>query len=271
MSRQVLKCVMLLLSRLNALRHRYLHRMARNRGYTSYAQSGEDMIARAVLESLGIPRPTYLDIGAYDPIHLSNTYHFYRMGCAGVLIEPNPVFARKLKRLRPRDTVLDAGIAPSVPHTGESSLAPQGRRPVPKDLLAAAPTSDFYVMSAATLSTFSEADARELEAEGNYQIASVLQVPIVAVNDLLPRYFPEAPDFVSLDIEGLDMDILQAWDFERFRPAVLCVETISFSDNRLEVKKNVEMIEYLVSQNYRVHADTNLNTLFVDNERWNAV
>src|SRR5262245_48341427 len=66
-------------------------------GQTSYAQQGEDLILWNMCEFLKIRQPTYLDIGAYDPIEINNTYLFYTRGCRGVLVEPNPALWHRLE------------------------------------------------------------------------------------------------------------------------------------------------------------------------------
>src|SRR5262245_15943736 len=83
-----------------------LYDVRRKVAKTSFAQQGEDLIVESICGHLAIPIRTYLDIGAFDPTIASNTYFFYRKGCRGVLVEPNPALCRTLKRHRPRDTVL---------------------------------------------------------------------------------------------------------------------------------------------------------------------
>ena len=59
----------------------------------SYSQQGEDLIILDIFRHLRLKRPSYLDIGAWEPVKSNNTYLFYRLGSRGVLVEPNPVFA----------------------------------------------------------------------------------------------------------------------------------------------------------------------------------
>jgi len=76
----------------------------------SYSQQGEDLIVESICDALGIQDPSYLDIGAADPTRINNTSLFYRKGCRGVLIEPNPARSRRLEAKRPGDKVLNVGI-----------------------------------------------------------------------------------------------------------------------------------------------------------------
>jgi hypothetical protein len=87
---------------------RKMHRDVR----PSYSQTGEDLLINSAFRFLHISNPTYLDIGAYHPTHLSNTYRFYQQGSQGVCIESNPELAKRLRKKRPRDTVLEVAIGP---------------------------------------------------------------------------------------------------------------------------------------------------------------
>lgn len=216
---------------------------ANEEGRVSYSQCGEDLIVRFVFDILHIPAPTYMDIGAHHPTHLNNTFSFYKQGSCGVNVEPDPGLIAELRRKRPRDINLNIGI-------GEK----EGVLP-------------FYVMSARTLNTFSEEDAHASEQEGRVRIEKVEMLPVRSVNAVLDEYCRGGLDFLSLDVEGLDLKILQGLDFTRFRPKVICVETITYSEHRAG-KKIVEIIEVLQANDYFQFADTYVNTIFVDKRIW---
>ncbi len=115
------------------------------------------------------------------------------------------------------------------------------------------------------MSTFSSA-----VKEGQLAVGRLLQetrfVEVRSVNDVIAEYFTGEINFVSLDTEGFDFAILRSWNFELRRPAVFCIETITYVDQR----KMTEIIDYMASQNYVIYADTYINTIFVDQERWSA-
>ena len=66
--------------------------------HLSYAQNGEDLVVESLFRVLGIDAPTYVDVGAYEPLVCNNTYFFYRKGGHGVLVEPNVDLTPMLKR-----------------------------------------------------------------------------------------------------------------------------------------------------------------------------
>lgn len=208
----------------------------------SFAQYGEDMIARTVFDAIGVSRPSYLDVGAHHAQYLSNTYSCYEAGSSGVLIEPDPELFAKLKAARPRDTHLNVGIG----------LEP-GRL-------------KFFRMSTPTLNTFAEAEAKRYEETG-HKIVATVDIDVVTLNSVFERYFPRGVDLLSIDVEGMDYDILRSLDTERFRPALICVETIEYGTSGVAAK-TAGFDELMASRGYLKFADTYVNTLYVDRERW---
>ena len=81
--------------------------------YTTYSQTGEDIIINFIFNARGISYPSYLDIGAFHPYELSNTYFFYKKGSKGINIEPNPNSIQLFEELRPFDINLNIGIGAS--------------------------------------------------------------------------------------------------------------------------------------------------------------
>jgi hypothetical protein len=76
-----------------------------------------------------------------------------------------------------------------------------------------------------------------------------------------------SPNFVSIDVEGMDLVVVKSIDFNRYRPEVFCIETLSYTENNTEVKLN-DIISYVESQGYFLYADTYINSIFVDKAKW---
>jgi FkbM family methyltransferase len=217
----------------------------------SYSQFGEDKIIACLLNILDVSNPVYLDIGANEPKYESNTYLFYRKGCKGVLVEPNPKLCKKLMRYRRRDTILNAGIGINQEKEGTFYLF----------------TNKYNI-----LSSFSEKSAYHWEnigmkGVGKIKTEKTIKIPMISINQVFDDYFKNRlPDFVSIDVEGLDLEILQSIDFNKYRPNILCCET-SYYDEYQQVHKEMKIIEYMRMNGYFVYADTFINTIFV-NKKW---
>lgn len=212
----------------------------------SYSQCGEDLILDHLFSWLKLDKLTYLDIGAYHPMLLSNTYYFYQKGCNGVCVEPDPLLFKEIALKRRNDVCLNIGVG-----------------------VFSQDKARFYIMTSPSLNTFSEEDARRYESYGQNKIKNVLDIPLLTVNDIIAQYFIQCPDFVSLDAEGLDLDIAKSFDFDRYRPLVFCIETLSYTEDNSEAK-TTEIMDFMESKDYFVYADTFINTIFVDKNVWNS-
>ncbi|HUD03998.1 MAG TPA: FkbM family methyltransferase, partial [Candidatus Paceibacterota bacterium] len=99
-------------------------------------------------------------------------------------------------------------------------------------------------------------------------IKEIKKVPLIPINDLIAGYFRKTPNFISIDVEGNDFSIIKGLDFEKYRPEVFCIETLTYVENGFG-HKITEISDYMLSQGYYVYADTNLNTIFIDRRKMN--
>lgn len=214
--------------------------------YLSYAQAGEDRVLKFLFRSMGINRITYLEIGTNNPIEINNTYYFYVEGSRGVCVEPNPSLISAIKKHRPEDICLNIGISPDGK---EGEL-------------------DFYIFddsdSEKGLSTFSKIEAQSVQNTTHIKIAEIKKIPVTPIDKVLLKYFPtKAPDLISIDVEGLDLEILKTIDFNKHRAIAICVETVNFTTTHKKTK-NQSIISFMEKQGYFVYADTGINTIFAD-------
>lgn len=210
----------------------------------SFSQSGEDLIINYIFDSLGIQNPSYIDIGAFNPYLLSNTAFFYLKGSRGINIEPSPLLYQNFLKHRPEDINLNIGVG---------SIA--GEFP-------------FFVMSAETLNTFSESEAREYQKIKGVELKEIKKIPVETLPDILKKYCSKKhPDFISIDVEGHDFEIIKSIDFSLYAPTVICVESITYSQTGNGIK-NEEMLRYVESNGYLLYADTNINSIFVKADVW---
>jgi len=176
-----------------------------------FSAHGEDILVLSWFAHYGIDPATvtYLDIGAAHPWKLSNTFNLYRHGARGVLVEPDPDQAAVLRELRPRDTVLNVGAAFDE---RRSAL--------------------LIRMSARGFNTFSQEQAEFVVSSSQnwgagqrQEIRDRIEVTLVPINDIIERHLHDrAPDFLSIDEESKDLDVLKNLDLNRFKPRIICVK-----------------------------------------------
>jgi FkbM family methyltransferase len=206
---------------------------------SSFSQFGEDASVMEYFRTLGQKTIRYLDLGGNDPVVHSNTYLFYRYGSAGVVVDANPKICALQRKKRPRDVVVNCAVGPQ-----------------------SGPPIELQIMDMDGLSTVSDDWSDRLQSDGLARIVERVKVELVGVNDLLADRFPDqCPDFVSLDVEGMDYVVLDAWDFDRWRPRVFCVETGVLQKGRYQ--KDGRFAELMRGRGYEPLFETFANTIFV--------
>ena len=168
-----------------------------DRPLVSYAQVGEDIrLARVLWDR---PPGCYVDVGAGDPVTNSVTKLFYDAGWHGVNVEPGPVFGR-LRVARPRDVNLKLLVA-----------ADEGER-------------DFWVCDPYTeLSSFDRPDPSTLPPGSRLKRQRIASRRL---DTILEEHADPAIDFLKIDVEGAEREVLDSLDLRRFRPLVVIVEAI---------------------------------------------
>ena len=205
----------------------------------SYSQQGEDLI---IDKLLGYKKSGfYVDVGANNPNHFSNTKRFYKKGWRGINIEPDLNNFQKFKDQRKRDINLNCGIA-----TTNSKLT-------------------FYKFFPDTLSTFSKSEANKYKKQG-YKLQEKKDVEVQPLSDVLSQYCKKGNiDFFSVDTEGFDLDVLKSNDWNKFKPKLICIESVSHDLNNINNKKKDDHELFLCNVGYKKIYDNGLNSIFAKN------
>lgn len=201
----------------------------------TYSQMGEDLEIDKLVNYKG--KGFYIDVGANDSKRFSNTMRFYKRGWYGINIEPDTNKYKQLRKKRPRDINLNIGVS-----TKPGKLK-------------------FFVFSPDTLSTFSPLEARKKLSEG-YKVVKELFIDTQQLTQVIQKYCKNIDiDFITVDTEGYDMEVLKSLSWERFRPKLVCVETVN--QEKHGNNDNLESIDtYLIKQGYEKSYDNGLNTIY---------
>jgi FkbM family methyltransferase len=206
----------------------------------TFSQAGEDRIIKFLFDDKKVQCPSYLDIGTNEPDTINNTYLFYLTGSIGVCIEADVTLIKKIKEVRPKDKILNIGVGSKE----EKEM-------------------DFYIFDHSPLNTFDRSEALSRQNHGTYKIVNVAKVNIESINKIIRDNFEMYPDFLSIDIEGLDLETLKTVNFNDYPIPVICVETCGYSENHIR-PKNDQIIQFMLSKDYFVYGDTYINTIFVN-------
>jgi len=219
------------------LKARYAPRGARQ----TYATCAEDLMVMDILKELGVREGViYVDIGAHHPIFGNNTYLAYRDGGSGVLVEPNEDLCTIIKTKRPRDICLNVGAGRETKEV------------------------EFYAFEKRTTrSTFSKEQAHEWQ-QSSGQVPVVQKKKIVSLDGILNVLGDRVPDFVSIDAEGYDIEILSGFTWSK-RPKLFCIECMwREGQNHTKDERDQKIYEIMKQNDYLIEAQTRNNTLFID-------
>jgi len=204
----------------------------------SHSQYYEDVFLASIFR--GKENGYYIDIGANDPDELSNTKSFYLRGWRGINVEPNRILFEKFLAAREEDVNINAGIG------------------------AAASEKTFFETDPHTLSTFNKEEILGPVRNGEARIVSEKSVPIMTLRDLFRIHVRgKQVDFLSVDTEGFDYEVLSGNDWERNRPSVVVVE--------MDRDRKQRVHALLAEADYeRIHFN-GLNAFYVDRRHFSPV
>lgn len=210
----------------------------------SFSQKGEDLILDKYFKHK--KEGFYVDIGAFHPKRLSNTKFFYDKGWRGINIEPNSSRIELFIKDRPWDINLNIGIG------------------------AKTTEALFYQFESAALSTFSKEETYLLLQVG-YKIRKKIKIQMYRLEEIMNKYVKSSIDFMNVDTEGLEMEVLKSNNWNKYRPELLCIETKDFKDfiDRLfnhenDTAKKEPINKYLLSRGYEELFSNGLNTIYRD-------
>ena len=202
----------------------------------SYAQNLEDYHLDLLFSD--VARGTYVDVGGGHPVADNVSFHAYLRGWRGLVVEPQEDLARLYAGVRPRDQVV-------------SCLA--GRR---------SGTIDFHVVEG--LHGLSSTVAANAERARGYGAAtSVVTKLVEPLSKLIDAAGLGTIQFLKIDVEGAEPDVLAGLDLERHRPQVILVEAVN--PNNLAADVSAWEPSLLASGYVFVFFD-NLNRFYVANE-----
>jgi len=198
----------------------------------SYSQNGEDEILWRLFEHQ--PTGIFVDIGSHDGKVLSNTLSFEEAGWKGICAEAHPVHARACVKNRPNSMVVNAAISF------------EDREEV-----------TFYATDMGHLSTLDK------NMEGYFRMAykkhfkgfHPVTVPMCTVNTLLQKAGYSSVDFVSIDVEGSELNVLRGFYVSVFRPRVILTEAMLADSEKT-------LMEYMKIRNYIFARKTGNNLFF---------
>jgi FkbM family methyltransferase len=203
--------------------------------FRSFSGEGEDMILRKIFYKK--LKGFYVDVGAYHPKKSSNTYYFYQKGWSGINIDAMPGSMNNFQKLRSRDINL------------EYPLGKEGE------------AVKFYEFEDKALNGFESPKLKSKDqSKPQNRLKKVHELRARSLNSILEEFLSKDQeiDFLTIDVEGQELTIMESFDFDKYRPKWILAEIWDYS-----MQTGIENpVDTILKQNGYVPKAKTLNTVF---------
>jgi len=173
----------------------------------------------------------YIDIGSGRPISGSNTFHLYKRGWRGYLVDPLPRNRLLSQLLRPRDRF----------HLG---------------LVGIQSDYNFHLFEPYAYSTTdAERASAVIHNKGDgIKLLKTLRLPGISLKDIFQNANTREFGFLNIDVEGAEWGVLESNDWNLYKPKVICIEIIDLNKH--------EIIRFLEGLGYELFGVKGLSYIF---------
>jgi FkbM family methyltransferase len=167
----------------------------------SYSQHREDIFIWEYLKGYPLKGSVYVDVGGNHPSDISNSYLLYRHGLEGIVVEPNQELIGLFRKFRKKDIALGIGCS------NTNAILP------------------FHISKTPVLSSFSE-DREDLN------VYRTRYLPVIRLDDALQKFTVKFVSLLSIDVEGLNYEVLEGAQKTAERSLLVCLEYDNDDDRR---------------------------------------
>lgn len=193
----------------------------------SYSQDGEDKVLREIFKNNN--SGVYVDVGCYHPIEISNTALLYNKGWNGINIDISEYSIKLFNFIKPDDVNLNLAVSNS-----------SGYRDI------------FFQKNLSKISTVSKEKSLKI-FQGKIKTKKIICKTLTEIiNGSV--YRNKKINFLNIDAEGHDLEVLHSLDFHKYPPEVICIEIFpeygNFNDFNL---KTTPEYKFLIDKDYKLY------------------
>ena len=180
---------------------------------------------------------TYLDIGCFHPTKFNNTNKMYQAGWTGINIDLNPFTIDLFKFARPRDINICAALSNKKKKT-----------------------KLFYHHDLSSQNTLSQNHVKWMEGHFKLKNLSVKNIKTQKLEDILNNHSIKKIDFLNIDIEGIEYEVISSINLNKFEVQVICIEMLGY--NKIQKNNKKKIIKYLKKNNFKKVTKIRENYIF---------
>ena len=214
----------------------------RNRKYLhNGSQFGEDKFLYNLFEKNYNGK--YLDVGCFHPTKHNNTSLFYKNGWQGINIDLNPLTIDLFNFMRPNDININTAVSSEE---SEKTL--------------------FFLSENNTQNTLSENQLLFLKKHHNLRDEEIIKKKIQTrrLDKILEENNFDNIDFMNLDVEGHELEVLKTINFKKTKLKYICIEMINH--NNLSIKNSDQILDLLETNKFEQLKKFEFNYIFKNKE-----
>ena len=190
-----------------------------------FSQEGEDLFLIDFFKDKN--DGFYIDVGAFHPYRISNTYALYKKGFRGINIDISATSIDLFKLARPDDININIGVSNKIENK--------------------------FFFSKKNLSFHNTFDESLAKSQGKY-FKKKYQIKCKTLNQIIKKtkFSNSEIDFLNIDVEGYDYQVLRGLSLKHYTPKIICIEISKLVNKKNEEYKNTKIFKYLIKNNYKL-------------------
>ena len=205
--------------------------------YFNGSQFGEEKEIEKLFDRKKIGK--YVDVGCFHPSRSNNTFKLYKRGWKGINIDLNPFSIQLFNFARPNDINICAAIS---------------NKEIKKKI--------YFLGDLDSKNTLNFNHKKWINKHFGIrnQDFTIKTVKTQKLENVLKKYAFNNIDFMNIDIEGHELEVLGSLNFKKYNIEVICVEILDF--NNFAIKRKKKLISLLKKNNYNLINISRINYIF---------
>ena len=201
-------------------------------GSISYSQEGEDLLLSRIFDKQ--KNGFYVDIGAHHPYRFSNTMLFYKKGWRGINVDPLPGVKHLFEKYREEDVTIEKGVSKQKQRI------------------------TYFQFNEPAYNTFDKELATKRKEKS--QLLKKIDIQCLPLSQILNDYPVSDIDFLTIDVEGWELEVLMSIDWNNIVPRVIVLEVLDFDFEKYE---NLNVYLFLKAKGYFLFSKLFHSTVFI--------
>jgi FkbM family methyltransferase len=208
----------------------------------SFSSNSVDLIIGEIFKNK--KKVIYIDVGCNHPFIGNNTYKLFKKGWSGINIDLDYTFINSFNFYRPKDNNIQIGISDK---SGEQEM--------------------FYHHERSAINTLE--NSRSSKATSKKIIKTSTLNEIIQKSDFKDKEI----DYVSIDVEGFELNVLKGFDLKKYKPKALSIEFIDpgmkkeeFYHQNINNIMNSDVYKFMTDNDYHFVNLLHSDLIFVSRE-----